>query len=606
MILLAFGAVTSAMSIDTFASFSIYLTEFVQLLVPVNDASSVLYIVAYFGLLAGLCMAIAGIILLVAGKWGYHIPELFVEALRARPGGAVRVKRSLFITIWALPFCCVFIAWGLQVAFDGALQSRLAGLVCAGFFILVGGALVLLFRGLLQSKSVRLGFFLINIGLVVFLAYLMWFVDFTGYRFVLALTLWGTGLGAWDMWVERRVPFNRFWKEAHGIYLSRRQKCVLASYLVMAALVAGPGTLLMTAPTSDTKTFEFVISPQQAQNIDLVMYYTLNYDPGHYYVVDLAKQFNVTLTLSWSPSYINDTVNGTAGRDEANFIHYANTQGVAIEVFQTFSEDLWNSYLVPPQANDTWSLFQQWVARWHLKINYILWDIEDRSTPSSIVNKSSLWPFDAVEGLSQRYQELPTLRRAFERLVVQTEENLSAKTRITTYGPGAVMDGDSDTYILDGIISYLFPDMIANGSIQYVSTMAYTNHWGDISPYNMSGDEAIYDDARMLRRLMPGACAVDIGNINGAGETNIEEVVNQVYLAIAGGATCVRLFNGASWVLGWDAYGNYGPEWGYNGTFALFQSIRQGGFAAYTENSSANYGTVQGVLLGTLLNFLKL
>jgi len=593
------------LSIILFASFSIYLTWQVQAVIPaIIDASSFLYLIGYFGIVAGLCMAIAGIVLAAAGMTVHHVPESLVDAFRLQPHGPINVKRSIFITLWAMPFTGIFVTWGLQVALDGAIQARLAGLACAGFFVLIACALVILFRGLQQSKAVRIFFFLMNAGLVVLLTTLMVLVDFTGYHFVLGLSAWGVTLGAWDMWMERRVPLNRFWNEMDRFRLSHRQKRVLASYALMAAVIASPGALLLAAPKWDTQTYMFVITAKQAQATDLVMYYTSNYDPGHYYVVDLAKQFNVTLILGWGPSNINDTANGTAGRDEANFIHYANTQGVAIEVFQTFSEDHWEDYLVPPKTNDTWSLFRQWIARWHLKIDYILWDIEDGSTPSSIVNKSSLWPFDAVEGLTQRYKELPTVKAAFERLVVQTEA-IGAKTRITTYGPGDVFDGDSDIYILDGIIGYLFPDMIANGSIQYVSTMAYTNHWGDISPYNMSGDEAIYDNARMLRRLNPGACAVDIGNINGAGETNIEEVVNQVYLAIAGGATSVRLFNGASWVLGWDAYGNHGPYWGYNGTLALFQSIRQGGIGAFTENTSSNYGTVDGVLLDTMLNFLK-
>jgi hypothetical protein len=71
LVLLAIGAVTLALSIVLFGSFSIYLTALVQTLAPaIAVASSALYLIAYMGLVAGLGMAIAGILLLLASRSG--------------------------------------------------------------------------------------------------------------------------------------------------------------------------------------------------------------------------------------------------------------------------------------------------------------------------------------------------------------------------------------------------------------------------------------------------------------------------------------------------------------------------------------------------------
>src|SRR5271157_5658731 len=91
--------------------------------------------------------------------------DIFAEAFRSHPGKPIKVKRAMFLTIWILPLFCVFFAWGLQVAMDGAYQSRLLGLECAGFFLLLICAVVVCFRAMLQSKAVRIFFFVLNMFL---------------------------------------------------------------------------------------------------------------------------------------------------------------------------------------------------------------------------------------------------------------------------------------------------------------------------------------------------------------------------------------------------------------------------------------------------------
>ena len=610
MLLLA-GVMTLILSILLFGSFSIYLSRSMEkLFSALSDGSAFLYLIAFGGLLAGMGMAIAGGLLLASesSKLRNKIERPFRKTTEQPAEEKFSsIKHAIYIELWALPFMAVFSALGVQVAIVGVLYSRLVGLMAAGFLVLILGALVILFRGLLQSRSVRVGFFFINVALLAFLTVLVWLAAFAGYRLVWGFTAWETGFGIFVLYKEKRRPLNHDWKQrvmAWGSdHFSRRQYKIIASYMMMAALFAGPGALLMTAPAWNCQTFQFTITPQQAQQTDLVMYYTSGF-ATHHYVVDIAKEFNVTLTLVWDPSYYYNSTNGTPGYDMMQFIKYANARGVPIEMFGTYYGFHWEDLLAGVVNEGTWTHFKSWLVTNGITVQYVLWDIEDSSRPSDIANMSAFFPIVEVRGLAQRYRELPAVRAQFEHLVAETAA-MGVKTRITTFGPGDAFDGNADLTLLSGFASYDMPDLIANGSIEYVSTMAYTNHWGDISPENMSGYESVYDNARQLRRLMPDHVAVDIGNINGAGETKIDEVVNQVNLAIAGGATSVRLFNGASWVNGWN-YVENGPEWGYNGTRALFTAIRQGGIARFTENTSINTGSFQGLFLDCVVNIMKL
>ena len=246
-----------------------------------------------------------------------------------------------------------------------------------------------------------------------------------------------------------------------------------------------------------------------------------------------------------------------------------------------------------------WTLFKSWLSLNNCSVNYVLWDIEEGSSPSDIAGLIPWLPTTLVIGLAQRTRELPAIRAVFSQILSETLA-MGAKTRITTYSP---LENNEQLY--NGLIGYLFPDLVANGSIQYISCMQYANRWGDVNPDQLIGLERVYDTADQEREVDPNLVGIDIGNINGNGKTTIAEVINQYYLAIAGGATSVRLFNGASWVDGWN-YTVVGPTWGINGTRALFEACRQGGIGTFTENQDWNtmeFGNVEAEIGLNLLKF---
>nr|MDO8115007.1 hypothetical protein [Candidatus Sigynarchaeota archaeon] len=609
-ILLAGGVVAIALSILLFASFSIYLSRAVEHSMPwVSDGSAFLYGIAFTGLLGGTGIAIGGFLRVTSGITRWR--EALERAIPGRPGTEDPVmKRAVLIELWSLPFMSVFFALAVQMAVIGGLYSRLVGFMAAGFLLLVIGGLAVLFRGLLQSEAVRIGFFVVNVALLVFLTWLTWLAAFTGYRLIWGFAGWGTGFGLRVVLQDRKgkLQATKAWRQRlktwSSDHFSSRQYKTVASYTAILALFAGPGALLMTAPAWNCQTHEFTVTPQQAQQADLVMYYTSGFYT-HHYVVDIAKEFNVTLTLGWNNGVgLLNTTNGTAGQEMVQFMKYANEQGVPIEIFQTYQGYHWEDFLAGQAGEGVWTLFKSWLVDNNVTVQYMLWDIEDGSRPSDITGMDAFFPFVEIRGLAQRTRELPAVRAQFERLVADAAA-MGVKTRITTFGPSDTFDGDDDTNRLGGLISYAIADLIANESVDYVSTMAYTNHWGDIPPEEMGGYESVYENARMQRHLHPNHVGIDIGNINGAGETTIESVVDQVNLAIAGGATSVRLFNGASWVNGWS-YVVEGPEWGYDGTRALFAAIRQGGTTRYTENTTYHVNTFQPLFLDCVLNIMKM
>jgi len=605
--LLAGGIVAIISSIFLFASFSIYLSRAVERAFPwVSDGSALLYGIAFAMLLGGTGLAIGGFLRIAARD--ARLREWLRRALAGHTGKRdPNLRRAVLVLLWALPFMTTFSALAVQIAVIGGLYSRLVGLMAAGFLLLVAGGLVLLFRGLLQSISVRMGFAIVNVALLVFLTWLMCISAFTGYRLVWHFTAWGAVFG---VYIVRQDMLGRLkqgrrerlaaWVSEH---FSRRQYKTAASYVAILALFAGPGTLLMTSLYWNCQTMEFTVMPAQAQQTDLVMYYTSGF-ATHHYVVDIARDFNVTLSLAWDPAYYYNSSPGTPGYDMVKFIEYANNELVPIEMFGTYNGFHWEDLRAGPLNEEVWSHFKSWLATNNISVQYVLWDIEDYSRPSEVALLEAFFPLVEVRGLAQRIRELPDVRAQFERLVADTAA-MGAKTRITTYGPGDAFDGDADMTLLGGFASYDLADLIENGSIEYISTMAYTNHWGDIPPAQLSGFESVYRNARQLRHLMPNAVGIDIGNINGAGMNSTGPVVEQVNLAIAAGATCVRLFNGASWVNGWD-YTWDGPEWGESGTRALFTAIRQGGTARFTENTGLNVGDFQNVFLDCVLNIIKL
>jgi hypothetical protein len=365
---------------------------------------------------------------------------------------------------------------------------------------------------------------------------------------------------------------------------------------MVVALLAIHGTFMLDAPYWNLQEREFSVSDQQAQSTDIVLYYacgTPTEYSAHHDVIDVARDYNATLSLAWHVQYFNDTAPGSLGHEMANFTRDANAKGVKIEYFPCFHFNweyildggFFSSVGITLDWHEYWTLFKNWTIREGISVDFILWDMEGGSSPSSMAGMiGAEWylPTSRIVGLEQRERELPIVRAEFERIIAETAA-MGAKTRITTWSPSDALDGDHDLLLLLGQFAYVFDDLIQSGAIEYVSTMAYTNRWGDVHPDDGFGRQGVYESARQLRSLHPDEVGICIGNINGNGLTTIEQVVNEYYLAIAGGVTSVRLFNGASWVNGWN-YAVVGLAWGANGTRALFEACRKGGTGRFTEN----------------------
>jgi len=529
------------------------------------------------------------------------------------------MNNKVFILLWVFPLYTVILAFAIQATVVGFLYMRLMGLICTGLLVMIAGGSVILFTILLKSKFFRFLLVVIYPALLVLILVAMVMSAFNGYRLLAIIGVWGTVFSAIDFKKEFKSYFKRhvypmfipWWRE----HLSIRQFKIIGANIVLTMLFAGPGALLMCSPLWNLSTFEFTVSAQQAQQTDIVFYYACGtpteYSSRHD-LINIAKEYDVTLSLAWHVDYYDDTDPGSLGYEMAEFIKVANTNGVKIEMFPCFHFN-WEYILdggyfesVDMTLNWTeyWNIFTSWLASESITIDYVLWDVEGGSGPSEIAGLNGYLPPYQLRGLAQREREMPIVRAEFEHIIAETEA-MGAKTRITTWSPNDAMDGDSYMQLINGQIGYIFPDLIASGKIEYVSTMAYTNHWGDIHSDQMHGRQLVYENARMLRRIHPDKVGICIGNINGNGLTTIQEVVNEYHLAIAGGATSVRLFNGASWVNGWN-YAVVGPEWGIAGTEALFEACRQGGKGTFTEYANWSFNPLSGLLFDVGLNVQKI
>lgn len=509
-------------------------------------------------------------------------------------------RRHLRLLAWLGPAIGLGLFFLIQGLVVGVRYTRVFGVMLAGLLLLGAGAIILFYYILFRSSFIRVAFIWINLGSLVTCIVAMAIVSFHGFRLLTAVAAWGFVAGTWlhrdDFTrVRRRIPFKkvpRWLKER----FPRREVRRLAAVVVVTGLLGVHGTFLFAAPYWNLGLQEFEVSDQQAQDADIVLYYACG-TPAEYStrhdLIDVARDYNVTLSLAWHVQYYNDTTPGTLGYEMANFTRAANAKGVKIEYFPCFHFN-WEYILdggyfeaagLTLDWHEYWTLFKNWTAREGISVDYVLWDMEGGSSPSSTAGMEGWeWylPTSRIIGLEQRKRELPLVRAEFERILGETAA-MGAKTRITTWSPSDALDGDHDLLLLLGQFAYVFDDLIQSGAIEYVSTMAYTNGWGDVHPDDAFGRQGVYESARQLRSLHPDEVGVCIGNINGNGLNTIEQVVNEYYLAIAGGATSVRLFNGASWVNGWN-YTVVGPEWGANGTRALFDACRAGGTGRFTEN----------------------
>ncbi|MFX0101777.1 MAG: hypothetical protein ACFFCS_19590 [Candidatus Hodarchaeota archaeon] len=530
-----------------------------------------------------------------------------------------RGRRHLLLIAWLAPAIGLGLFFVIQGLVVGLRYTRVYGLMMTGIFFLGIAAIILVYYLLYRSSFLRVVFIWVNLGALVTCVVAMVIVSFHGFRLLLGVAAWGfvAGIGFHRGDFKRilnRIPLRGIPGWLRKRFPKQELKRLLAVGVIIA-LLGIHGTYLLYSPFWNLQQREFHVSDQQAQDTNLVLYYACG-TPGEYSsrhdLIDVAWDYNVTLSMAWHVQYFNDTTPGTLGYEMANFSRAANAKGVKIEFFPfNWEYILEGGYFEAVGLTldwyEYWTLFKNWTVRESITVDHILWDMEGGSSPSSIAHlEGGAWylPTSRIIGLEQRRRELPLIRAEFERIIVETVA-MGATTRITTWSPSDSLDGDHDRLLLMGQFGYVFEDLIQSGAIEYVSTMAYTNHWGDVHPDDAHGRQCVYECARQLRSLHPDEVGICIGNINGNGLTTIEQVVNEYYLAIAGGATCVRLFNGASWVNGWN-YTVIGPVWGANGTRDLFEACQKGGTGRFVENLDRTLWQFQAEFLDDLiLNLAK-
>jgi hypothetical protein len=154
-----------------------------------------------------------------------------------------------------------------------------------------------------------------------------------------------------------------------------------------------------------------------------------------------------------------------------------------------------------------------------------------------------------------------------------------------------ILTGSNNEQKYDGM-----PSFDIRSDYDYISMMIYRGcEWG-----GNTTPEYVYTGVKALKatQVPGGDVGVCLGCINYLPYPTIASVQNDVRLALAAGATSVRLFQGQSWT-----DGGVFPGYGFGGLRDLLLAVRQGGSAQYVSNSSYEVGSALNIIQDVFYDF---
>jgi hypothetical protein len=533
--------------------------------------------------------------------------------------------RLLYYIIWASPlvaFLGVFItrwtaaAWSIEPAIGlGALGY---GFLVAGFFVFLG---VLIKHPLFQ--------FIFSVAfLVLSLAPMTVFFACYGQAYILAFI--GTvfmdcvaGYNIWDCARKKEGVMNwarmrkAFWtslkdRETKGVKAARKR--LVAGLLVFAGLYGSMGFLITAPRTANMVPQTFTITAAQAEDYELFVYFP-EYGVINDTICDIFDEVNATLSFPLTEN--NFDVGDANGDIAANRTALLNSRGIKVEVWPLFE---WTEGSYPSISEiDRWPTlyekFHNWTVRKPITVDYMMWDIESGGEGMDNDDiKDWVQPFKGIAEhgrnslrLKQVDQVWPgalaTIRALGDRC--RADGHLMGTTTHTIIED--LFDGDADLQKLSGL-----PVWDAADAFDFISMMVYRGcEWGG----EPATSDYVYDYARMnaLVNNQPGdTVAVCLGCINFTPYPNITSVVDDVHLALAAGATMVRLFQANSWInevgtwqTGSGSWVYGGPAHGASGLRDLLRACRDGGSVVYQPTAGRRQSLLSSVAYDVLFDLAK-
>ena len=364
-----------------------------------------------------------------------------------------------------------------------------------------------------------------------------------------------------------------------------------------AVFVIGAG--LIVSPFYSNKTYSLEVTDIQAQSYELVLYL-----PDTMEAVNACRDANATLSFPMLQSWFN--VSNPAGIERAILVEYANNQSVPIEIWPLFDSGGYH-YISERNTEHLWGLyddFHNWTDYYNVTVDYLLWDIEDYVHGEDLYYEG--WAKDipvleSIGNLSMYGVTLVDNLRNWDDVITEWKSMATLAASDGHIMRGTInpsvwdyADGDLDYSTLNHMPSFeLIPDF------QYISSMIYTGcEWGMAA--GGAESEYVYQSLTQLKRVNPGPLAVCLGCINYIQYTDIASVKNDVMLAVSAGADAIRLFQGGSWVFGWE-----GPAHGYPGLNDLLQACRTGGTGSFTHTGKFDMIFLGSTTADIIVDFFK-
>ncbi|MHA1872166.1 MAG: hypothetical protein ACTSU2_13875 [Promethearchaeota archaeon] len=376
------------------------------------------------------------------------------------------------------------------------------------------------------------------------------------------------------------------------------------------------GIILAPKLVINDKPMVFSISDEQAESYNLVVYFP-DYNQIDSQIVSIFKEVNATLSF---PLTINRFFEGDMqGEIAANKVKLLNQNNVSVEIWPLFESNN-GSYPSISEIKDwpyLYNMFQEWIVRNNISVQYLLWDIESGGEFADAPSFNNLSPF--LKWLAYSSYEPLRVNSIKEQWpnALEVIHNISDRARndghimITTTFTliQDVFDGDPDLQQFYGL-----PVWDAGDAFTYISMMAYRGcEWGgEPQPSSM-----IYEFVHMSAISQPGTIAVCLGCINYTPYPEIKDVKQDVLLALAAGANTVRLFQANSWINGVGTWQNSNGNWIYGGIAhgvdnsttgglkQLLEACRTGGSVEFTPNRNIRYSILNSILKDLTYNLMK-
>ncbi|MHA1999990.1 MAG: hypothetical protein ACTSU9_17915 [Promethearchaeota archaeon] len=521
------------------------------------------------------------------------------------------MKRAFFI-VWVLPLILYTGICSTRWVIASLSINPLVGLAALGYVLLVAGMFVLV--GLLiEHPLFQLIFSIVLIVLSIVPLFVLFASHGRGFGMLGIATVYTMAFSTRNIvdcvrksprgrraWVVMR---KRFWS---GFRNAGKRKRFISGTIACGTLLGFSATLI---PALHYATGErsFTISNAEAQAYDLVVYFP-DYSAINDSICNIFVDVNATLSFPLSGDRFDE--NDTNGELAANKTALLNSYGIPVEVWPLFE---WDDGSYPSISEiDRWPTlygkFQNWTERHNITVDYMMWDIESGGEGVNLTGLDDLPGFlwtlgylgralERVDQVDETWQDaLETIQALRDRCHADGHQMVTTTHTIIE----DIFDGDADMQKREGL-----PVWDA-GAFDFISMMIYRGCEGGGTPPTR---DYIYDYVSMSARSQPGTVAACLGCLNYTPYPNITSVVDDVRLALAAGATMIRLFQANSWIDGVGTYqasnGNWiygGPAHGASGLRDLLEECRLGGSTSYTPTVARRENLLANTFVDTLLD----